>query len=96
MLSPPRDCYSLASLEDDQLLSYISSSLASAPSSRRRRPASPGALQPTRASSTHSGLSSGSLPAEVQQWEVQWEDLQVERAIGRGSYGRVRSGIGGG
>lgn len=25
----------------------------------------------------------------MQQWEVQWEDLQVERAIGRGSYGRV-------
>lgn len=31
------------------------------------------------------------LPVEVQQWEVQWSDLEIVRPIGGGSYGIVSS-----
>lgn len=36
--------------------------------------------------------SAGELSPEVQQWEVLWEDLALEKLIGKGSFGRVRLG----
>lgn len=62
------------------MLTFISSRLSTI-----RRNA--GGLSPT----SSSGLTSmsGPLPAEVQQWEVQWENIVLERPIGRGSFGKV-------
>ncbi|KAI3432561.1 hypothetical protein D9Q98_004110 [Chlorella vulgaris] len=36
-----------------------------------------------------SATSSSALRADVQQWAVQWSDLQIDRPIGRGSFGWV-------
>lgn len=33
------------------------------------------------------------LRPEVQQWEVQWEELEILRPIGRGSYGAVYAAL---
>jgi hypothetical protein len=33
------------------------------------------------------------LHADVQQWAVQWNDIQIDRPIGRGSFGWVRVGV---
>lgn len=73
----------LHSLDDDPLLTYISGYLASRP---HRSPA-PGASRLAMPSGEMSAL-----PADVQQLCVDWDDLELERAIGRGSFGRVYLG----
>lgn len=40
-----------------------------------------------------SATSSSALHADVQQWAVQWSDLQLGHRIGRGSFGWVRAGV---
>lgn len=55
------------------MLSYIASRLAS--------------TRPVTQRSCDSG-GSGSLPA-LAQWQVDWDDIKLERQIGRGSAGRV-------
>lgn len=43
--------------------------------------------------SERSGSSgSGAISAEMRQWEVRWGDIQVERLVGSGSFGRVFAG----
>ena len=61
-------------LSSDPVLSVIAASL-----SRAAPPAS------SAESSTPDAASGG----ELQQWLVQWEDIQFERLLGRGSFGRV-------
>ncbi|PRW45342.1 Serine threonine- kinase CTR1 [Chlorella sorokiniana] len=67
---------------EDQLLSRINSALTS------RGPLSSwvasGYLQ--RGSS---GGSSVPMPASMQEWEVQWGQIEMQRFLGRGSWGRV-------
>lgn len=36
-----------------------------------------------------SGSGRAALRGDVQQWEVQWHELQIERPIGQGSFGWV-------
>lgn len=78
--APPKDSlltstYSESALDSDQLLSYISTCLTT-----------------NGTASRFDGPASGvpaSLPAEVRRWEVQWDQLQLLRRIGKGSWGRV-------
>lgn len=78
------------SLEEDALLSLISTRLATRQDRRAAAPSNPAAL-PTSApgDATAPGTWRLQLPAAVQQWEVRWEDLCVVRPVGRGSFGRV-------
>ncbi|KAL4857927.1 Serine/threonine-protein kinase CTR1 [Chlorella vulgaris] len=82
----------------DPLLSYIASVMASRPV----QPGSSGQLPlpasgPASATSNLSGMSAVTAPgtpnsplhADVQQWAVQWNDLDIKRPIGRGSFGWV-------
>ena len=64
------------------MLTFISSRLDTL---RNRNVAS---LSPS-ASSGVASVVSGPLPVDMQQWEVQWEQIQLERPIGRGSFGKV-------
>ena len=34
---------------------------------------------------------SGALPASMQDWEVHWSQIEMQRFIGRGGFGRVRT-----
>lgn len=43
----------------------------------------------TRLSGGSSCTTSGPLPDSMANWEVQWSELQLIRAVGRGSFGRV-------
>ncbi|KAL4450218.1 hypothetical protein ABPG77_010887 [Micractinium sp. CCAP 211/92] len=63
----------------DSMLSYISSYLASCPGTNASSRSTPG------------GGCSGSqaLSPEAELWQVAWSELQVERVIGHGSFGRV-------
>lgn len=40
------------------------------------------------------GARGSPLSAEVQQWVIRWEDITLERLIGRGSFGWVSGGAG--
>lgn len=59
--------------DDLQLVGYINSRLASLPASER----------------ASGGGASVALSPEMQQWEVHWADLAIERFIGSGSFRRV-------
>ena len=73
------------SLESDPVLSHIASHLLS-----RQQLGSAAAAAAGGSGALGSPMGgSGSLLAEVQQWEVRWEDIQLEGAIGRGSFGKV-------
>lgn len=61
------------------MLSYISSYLAS-------RPRTPSAHQVLPDSNSGNRAA---LHGDQQLWEVQWEELEIERPIGRGSFGFV-------
>ena len=80
------------SIENDPLISYIASNLAAlrrvsvVPLARR---SSAHSLVETPASGASATSGSNTLPLEVQQWEVQWEDIRVMRLVGRGAFGRV-------
>ncbi|PRW57887.1 water chloroplastic isoform A [Chlorella sorokiniana] len=90
---------SIGALEDDELLSLISTRLATRALDRpqgQTHPSSPGPQARSPAALDNSGSggpSSPGLSPDVQQWEVQWEHISIERAIGRGSYGRVYLGL---
>ena len=43
----------------------------------------------TRFSGGSSCATSGPLPDSMANWELQWSELQLIRAVGRGSFGRV-------
>lgn len=73
--------------EIDPMLSYISSYLASQP-----HPLTPSAEQEPAHDSGYKNSGSGgsvALRQEEQLWEVQWAELEVQRSIGRGSFGWV-------
>ena len=75
------------SLESDPVLSHIASHLLSRQQLGSAAVAAAGGSGAL--GSPMGGSGSGSLLAEVQQWEVRWEDIQLEGAIGRGSFGKV-------
>lgn len=66
---------------EDLLLSFISTRLGNLQQSSAT-PHSASVLEP-------SGSGPSSLSPDVQQWEVQWDDIRIERPVGRGSYGKV-------
>lgn len=79
-----------SSLDEDPLLSLISTRLATRQGHGAATPSTPTALSPATCGSGPLPSSRRlQLPAAVQQWEVRWEELSVTRAIGRGSFGRV-------
>lgn len=63
------------------MLTLISTQLATL----RRQPSGAG----SRGSSSALSRTTSALPEEVRQWAVDWETIQLERLIGKGSYGRV-------
>lgn len=63
------------SLDTDPVLTVIASNLDSH-------------LAASRAAEPSPKLDGGSS-GELQQWHVNWDDLRVERLLGRGSFGRV-------
>lgn len=71
------------------MLSYISSYLASRPRTPSLSPSPARAPEPASGGSGGAGSGAVALRGEEQMWEVRWEDLEVERAIGRGSFGWV-------
>lgn len=76
------------SLQYDPVLSLINSRL----DALRTNPHSTGSASITSSGGVlrpASSQSSGVLVAEMQQWEVQWEHLELDRLIGGGSFGRV-------
>ncbi len=80
--------FSLHSLESDPVLTLISTRLAT----RRQQPSTATGLATLAASGRSSSAVSrttSALPEEVRQWAVDWEAIQLERLIGKGSYGRV-------
>ena len=71
------------------MLSFIASNLVSARRSRQH-------AHSITSTQLHGGIGSGgltsgsgSLSAEMALWEVQWEELAIERRVGKGSFGRV-------
>ena len=64
-------------LASDPLVSWI---MASQPSSKARKGSGTSALR-----------SQGSGSTQVQDWEIDWADLKLQRAVGSGSYGKVCS-----
>lgn len=83
-------CIYSSSLDEDPLLSLISTRLATRQGHGTAAPGTPAALSPaTPGSGPMPSSRRLQLPAAVQQWEVRWEELSVTRAIGRGSFGRV-------
>ena len=78
---------SLHSLESDPVLSHIASHLRS---HHKQGSAAATSAGSAALGSPMGGSGSGSMLAEVQQWEVRWKDIQLEGAIGRGSFGKVR------
>lgn len=81
--APPLSCSTPSQLSDP-LLTYISSYVASR-SSLPTRLSPPGAAP----GSGGSGSVGAALHSDEQVWEVQWEELAIERPIGRGSFGDV-------
>ena len=77
---------SLHSLESDPVLSHIASHLLSRQQQGSAAAASAGS---GALSSPMGGSGAGPLSTDVQQWEVRWEDIRLEGAIGRGSFGKV-------
>jgi hypothetical protein len=81
-----------ADLENDPVISFLSSHLATlrgaslARHAARASPAGPGVGDGSR------GGGGATLAPEVRQWEVQWGDITIVRPIGRGSFGRVSGG----
>ena len=69
-------------LASDPLVSWI---MASQPSSKTRRGSGTSALR-----------SQGSGSTQVQDWELNWADLKLQRAVGSGSYGKVGGSASGG
>lgn len=59
----------------------------------QRVASSPGLASSASAASHASAGSASTLSPEVQQWELQYEDLQFESVIGKGSYGTVYRAI---
>ncbi|KAL4423124.1 hypothetical protein ABPG77_004807 [Micractinium sp. CCAP 211/92] len=85
---PTPQTSSLHSLESDPVLTLISTRLAT----RRQQPSTATGLATLAASGRSSSAVSrttSALPEEVRQWAVDWEAIQLERLIGKGSYGRV-------
>ena len=88
-------------VESDYLLSYIASQLASRPakllpcataSSATRSGPSSGPSSATRSGPSSSGPSSAvpsPLSPDTRLWLVAWEELRIEKLIGRGSFGVV-------
>lgn len=73
---PP--CSQAVSLEEDTLLAAISSRL--------------GASSQQEGAAAVAGGADHGLSADVQQWQVDWRDIKLERVIGGGSFGRVYLG----
>lgn len=74
----------------DPLLAYINTYLASHRSSASAPTPHPGSAS----GGSRGGVSSGSgtaagLPTEADMWHLQWDELEVERQVGRGSFGAV-------
>ncbi|KAL4422525.1 hypothetical protein ABPG75_008722 [Micractinium tetrahymenae] len=92
-----------ASVGSDPVLLYISTrmaalhrlaSIASAAPAEAGSPAGSRATVDSAMADCSPGSSFGKvarsgLSADVQQWEVRWEDLRLDRLIGKGSFGRV-------
>jgi len=70
------------------MLSYISTYLASHPRTTATT-AQSYATSNTASGSNNTAPSSRALSAEARMWQVDWSELHVERAIGRGSFGCV-------
>ncbi|KAL4458293.1 hypothetical protein ABPG75_013158 [Micractinium tetrahymenae] len=84
---PTPQTVSVHSLESDPVLTFISSRMATL----RQQPSGATGLATaaSRGSSSALSRSTSALPEEVRQWAVDWEAIQLERLIGKGSYGRV-------
>ena len=81
----PCPACSTSSLEGDALLSIIASHLS------LRQPGGQQALQQA-AGSGDSTAAAAQLGSAVQGWEVAWADIQLERLVGRGAFGKVYLG----
>ncbi|KAI7838582.1 hypothetical protein COHA_007653 [Chlorella ohadii] len=78
----------------DPLLLYISTYLASQPSSRsapRALPQHPGSGSGGSGGgvSSSSGGAGQALSPEANMWQLQWGELEIDRQVGRGSFGTV-------
>ncbi|PRW51177.1 Serine threonine- kinase CTR1 [Chlorella sorokiniana] len=71
------------SAASDPVLAYINSNVSSQPTSAHRQPA------PLLAGSSGGGSGGLELRSDARVWEVQWAELTIVRAIGRGSFGSV-------
>jgi hypothetical protein len=91
-------CYVMCSdqhLESDPYVLSIATHMAT---SARAPPHQPSTRDQSAASGATSDPSdahkSGALHPEVQRWQVEWDDLQLQRLIGKGSFGKVRAAEG--
>ena len=84
-------CCSQHSAGSDPVLSYIAAQLAATGSQAARSGAS--SRPELGTAPTSASAASSSLPLEMQRWEVRWEDIQLERQVGRGSFGWVYAGF---
>ena len=85
-------------MEDDPVLTYISTHLGALKRQATQRHRSAGSLgagggagtgSGSSAPTTSPGSATSALPPEVQQWEVAYSDIHFKTVIGRGSFGRV-------
>jgi len=93
-------CCSAHSLESDHLIAFITASLAGANTFSQAAihsqatdgtAATTGTGRSSLTAGSVGGVSAGSsgLSPNVQQWQVEWDAITLERAIGKGSYGNV-------
>ena len=95
------------SLDTDPLVSYIASRLPETSLAHHHRSQHSAGATGSSGARASGGTSGGKVSSSafagggagagggaegLQQWAVAWEDIHLQRLIGRGSYGKVRGG----